>query len=85
MADIEFGNDEEAHDELPQVVKFTERKSMFMKQVLKSKSLVAARDHVFLTWHDLNFSVPILKKAPESTIPHISLKDTTTVTSSIQG
>jgi len=27
-----------------------------------SKSLLASKDHVFLTWHDVSFSVPLKKK-----------------------
>lgn len=26
------------------------------------KSLCASRDHVFLTWHDINFDVPIIQQ-----------------------
>ena len=27
-----------------------------------SKSLIASRDHVFVTWHDIYFDVPIKKQ-----------------------
>lgn len=32
---------------------------------LPEKSLLAARDHVFLTWHDITFSVPNKRGGPQ--------------------
>lgn len=36
-----------------------------MKSGSTEKSLMPTRDHVFLTWHDINFIVPMRKEAQE--------------------